>query len=258
MTSPSYYTPQNPSVLDTIGYTKRVVDQILRNNPLHNAAVAAGLMRWIGNYPSDGGDLINWLWLGEFLPADTNLPGSPPQKGFSLLRDDSRGGRSAINLYDPFPSTGDGLKQRLGIGSGDGERLFDESRQGGWKFPEEGVPVYARDTDMATWTGTDSGSFTPIYEGRVSIVGRHLAYRVWNATTGGATGQFRLKVEYGSTVITGPVHSLPANSNGVVDNVVNVAALRGNTASIYWEVARTNASGKARASIISLRNFSTD
>lgn len=258
MTSPSYYTPSNPSALDTIGYTKRVVDQLLRNNPLHNAAVESGLMRWLGNYTSDGGGAINFLWIGEFFPQDTNLPGNPPQKGFSLVRDDSRGGRSAVAMFDPNPGVGDGLKQALYLGGGDGQSLAAESRQGGWQFPEEGVPVYARDSDLALWSGTDAGAYSAIYEGRVSVVGRHVAYRVWDACTGGATGQFRLKVEAGGTQVLGAVHTLPANANGVTDGTVDVSALRGQTASIYWEAQRTNGVGKARASIISLRCYSAD
>lgn len=256
MTSPSFYSPRTPSAIDTIGYTQRVVDSILRNNPLHNAAIESGLMKWFGNYTDDDGSKRNFLWIGEFLPADTNLPGDPPQRGFSMVRDDSRG-TAAFNLYDPFPSTGDGLKQRLALLSGDGHGLMIESRQGGWNYPQAPIPMGHRDSDLSLWPGTDSGSFSGIYEGQMTLTGRDIAYRMWDACTGGATGQFRLRVE-GSVSLTSAVHTLPANGNGVVDSSMDVSAMRGETVTVYWEAARTNGVGKARASLISIRNFTIE
>jgi hypothetical protein len=232
---------------------------MLRNNPLHNATVDQGLMRWVGNYLDDGGSNINFLWIGEFQPADANLPGSPPQRGFSLVRDDSRGGRSAISLYDPSAQSGDGLKQRLQISSGDGEQLFTESRDGGWSFPQEGIPMYGRDSDLSLWPGNTGAAFSSIHEGRVSIVGNKVAYRVWDATTGGATGSFRLRVEgagAGGADVTSPVHNLGVNANGVVDGEVDVSEARGLTVPIYWEAQVNNGVGKARSVIISLRCYS--
>lgn len=91
----------------------------------------------------------------------------------------------------------------------------------------------------------------------MSMVGRNISYRVWNACTGGASGQFRLRVE-GSSTITGPVHTLPVNGNGVVEASVDVSAVRGETVAVHWDAVRTNASGKARASIISMRNFTIE
>lgn len=256
MTTPSFYAPKPPSYLDTIGYTQRVVDSMLRNNPLHNAAVESGLMKWFGNYVDPGGDPRNYLWIGEFLPADTNLPGDPPQRGISMVRDDSRG-TAAFNLYDPVPSVGDGLKQRLFFGGGDNEALFIESRQGGWRFPEAPVPMCPLDSDLLTWPGTDSASFGTLWEGRMSLTGRNMAYRVWNACTGGASGQFRLRIE-GSTTILGPTHSLAVNTNAVVDTSIDVSACRGQTVAVHWDAVRTNASGKARSSVITMRNFTED
>lgn len=256
MTSPSYYTPHSPTVLDTIGYTQRVVDAILRNNPLHNAGIEFGLMRWFGNYVDEDGSKRNFLWIGEFLPADTNLPGDPPQRGISMVRDDSRG-TAAFNLYDPFPGTGDGLKQRLFFGGGDGHRLFDESRQGGWAFPHQNIPMGALDSDLSTWTSTDSATFDSIFEGRLSVTGRHIGYRVWNAGTAGAAGEFRLRVE-GSVTVLGPTHVIAAGANAVADEVVDVSALRGENVTIRWDARRTNAVGRARAAVIAMRNYSAD
>lgn len=263
MTSPSYYTPKSPSVIDTVAYTQRVVDAMLRNNPLHNATIDEGLMKWIGNYasttnqPSTNG-VINYLWIGEFSPNDSNLPGNPPQKGFSLVRDDSRGGTAAIQLYDPNAQDGDGLKQQLLFGSGDGHHLMREAREGGVQWPQENVWMGSRDSDLALWPGNTGAGFSAIYEGRVNIIGRSIHYRVWDACTGGASGSFRLRVEgvgAGGVDVTSPVHVLGVNGNGVWDGVVDVGSGdgRGRTVPIYWEAKVDNAVGKARASVISVR-----
>lgn len=258
MTSPSYYTPRTPSALDTVGYTQRVVDAILRNNPLHNAAVDSGLMKWFGNYQDEEGDTINYLWIGEFFPADSNLPGSPPQKGISMIRDDSRGGMAAFALYDHAPATGDGLRQTIHVGSGDSHRLYHEHRDGGVEWPRRNISMYARDSDLALWPGTDSASFSAIYEGQVSIIGHYIRFRMWDACTGGAVGRFRLRVQDHSGVnadIVSAIHDLPANANGVFDSEVNVSVLRGGNATVFWEAARTNGVGKARAVPIAINCF---
>lgn len=259
MTQPSYYTPRTPSALDTVGYTQRVVDAILRNNPLHNAAVDSGLMKWFGNYQNTNGDTINYLWIGEFFPADPNLPGSPPQKGISMVRDDSRGGQSAFALYDHAPNSGDGLRQTIHVGSGDGHQMFMEAREGGQEWPRNDISMYARDSDLALWPGTDAASFSAIYEGQVSIVGRFIRFRMWDACTGGAVGRFRLRVVDATGVnpdIISTIHDLPANANGVFDSEVNVAVLRGGNATVFWEAARTNGVGKARTVPISITCYS--
>jgi hypothetical protein len=124
--------------MDNILYAQGLADQIMRNNPLVNAVVSRGLMKWYGNYQNPDGSPVNFLWIGEFLPSDPNL-GNRPQKGFSLVRDDSTHS-SAINLYDKSPGTP--LKQTLTLGSADGQPMMDESRnQGGWSFPRVFFPV---------------------------------------------------------------------------------------------------------------------
>ena len=257
MTNPQLtYAPRNPDFIDTIGYTQRVVDSILRNNPLTDAVVSEGLVRWLGNYTNSGNpDKINFLWIGEFLPADVNLPGSPPQRGFSLVRDDSRGGISAIALFDGNPGGGGGLRQTLTISSGDNRRLMSESRDGGWSWPQDNIWMGALDSDLSLWTGTDAAAFSTIHEGRVNVVGNRVFYRVFGATTGGATGDFRLRVEDGGAGIVGTTHTLGVNANSVFDDSVDVSALRGNTTTIRWEARRTNGVGKARSQVISMRCY---
>ncbi len=264
MTSPSYYTPKSPSAIDTVAYTQRVVDALLRNNPLHNATIDEGVMTWIGNYVSTTGvyeaadGRIAMLWIGDLGPKDANLPGSPWQRGFALQRDDSRGGTAAIQLYDHDAEVGDGLKQRLVIASGDGDLLLDEDREGGWRWPEENVAMGARDSDLSLWPGNTGAGFSPIYEGRMNITGHTARYRIFDACTGGAAGEFRLKVEGagpgGSDAIS-PVHVLGVNANGVVDGELDVSGARGLTKPCYWEARVTNGVGKARAAVITVRCY---
>ncbi|HJW36864.1 MAG TPA: hypothetical protein VJ769_09515 [Actinomycetes bacterium] len=257
MSSPTEgYAPRDPDYVDNIRYTERVVDQILRNNPLVNAVVSRGLARWIGNYISGPGpDKINFLWIGEFFPADTNLGPAVAQRGFSLVRDDSRGGRSAIAMFDPTPAGGGGLKQCLFISSGDGRILFQESRDGGWNWPQDNVWMGALDASLLNWTQTPSGTFETIFEGRANIVGNRIFYRMFAATTNGATAEFRLRVEgFGGDVI-GPTHSMGVNTSGVFDDSVDVSASRATTVTIRWEARRTNGVGEARTQCISVRCY---
>lgn len=256
MTTPQQYSPRSPDFLDTVAYTANLVDKILRNNPLTDAVISQGLMKWIGNYNDGSGNLINPLWIGEFLPADPNLPGSPPQKGFSLVRDDSRGGKSAIALYDATPGASAGLKQTLFIYSGDGQRMMVESRDGGQQWPEENVWMGALGSDVSKWPGTTStASFDSLFEGRLNVQGNRVNYRVFCATTTGATANFRIRVNGPFGDVVGTTHSLGVNASGVFDANLDVTSMRGGTYAIRWDAQVTNGVGEARAQVISVRNF---
>lgn len=258
MTLPGFYIPQDADLVDIVRYIQGVVEKSLRNNPLTNAAITRGLMKWFGNYDNStpGTGKINFLWIGEFNPADTNLPGNPPQRGFSLVRDDSRGGISAINLYDPTPAGPGGLRQRLAFTSGDNQRMFEESRDGGVRWPQENVWMGPWGSNTADWVMTDSASYDTLWEGRVNIIGNEIHYRFGCATTAGATANYRMRIE-GTPVgdIIGTVHSLGATSSAVADSTINVAAARGGTYTIRWEAQRTNGVGQARATCVSVRCF---
>lgn len=258
MTFPGYYIPQDPNMVDILRYVQNVVEKTLRNNPLKNAAITSGLMKWYGNYDNStpGTGKVNFLWIGEFNPADTNLPGNPGQRGFSLVRDDSRGGVTAINLYDPFPAGGGGLKQRLSIGSGDGQRLLEEARDGGQRWPEQNIAMGPWGSSTLDWAGTTDATFGTIWEGRVSIVGNRVAYRFGCATTNGASGEYRMRLEGtpGGDMI-GPTHTLGVTSSAVFDDSVNVTAARGGTYTIRWEGRRTNGVGEVRATYVTARCY---
>lgn len=258
MTTPDYYAPRAPSGLDVVAYARRVVDSLHRNNPLTDAVVSRGLIKWVGNYTNSGNpDKINFLWVGEFLPADPNM-GGVSQRGFSLVRDDSRGGVSAIAMYDANPAEGGGLRQQLFFTSGDGKRLAVESRSGGWAWPEETVPLGPLGNDTLKWPGTQSATFDTLWEGRVNALGRHVAYRIFAANDNGASGEFRVRLEMPGGDIIGPLHVLGVNGQTILDSSFAIAAARGNTYTIRLEARRTNAVGACRMSPITVRCFSID
>lgn len=258
MTTPDYYTPRSPSGLDVVAYARRVVDALHRNNPLTDAVVDQGLIKWLGNYTNSGDpNKINFLWIGEFFPADTNL-GGIPQRGFSLVRDDARGGISAIAMFDSTPSAGGGLRQQLFFTSGDGARLAAESRNGGWAWPAELIPLGPLGNDTLKWPGTQSGSFDTLWEGRVNVIGRHVAYRIFAANDNGATGEFRVRVEGPGGDLVSTTHTVAVNVQEVLDSSFSVAAARGNTCTIRLEARRTNAAGTCRMTPITVRCYSTD
>ena len=257
--STPFYRPKNPDFLDTIGYTKRVVDAILRNNPLIDAVISEGLMKWIGNYTNAGNpDKINFLWIGEFNPADTNLPGNPKQRAISMVRDDSRGGVSAFAIFDPNPSGGGGLKQTIHIRSGDTDPLFLEARDGGWLWPEENVYMGPWGENIADWMGTVTNSPTwfPLHQGRFSVVGNQVAYTIAGGGEAGAAANYRVRVDDGGSGLVGPTHSIAAGTSAVFSGTVDVTSMRGTTTNIWMEAQRTNGVGTARGTVTTVRCFS--
>jgi len=252
---PEYYAPRVPTLVDTVSYTNRLVDQILRTNPLTDASVSTGLIRWLGNYHNGDGSNVNFLWIGAFNPADTNLPGNPPQRGFSLVRDDSRGGVSAIALFDANPGASPGLKQTLFFTSGDGKRLMEESRDGGQRYPEHPVTMGAIGSDLALWPGTNTASaaFGIIWEGRFSVMGNRLHYRMIVATDSGTSGNFRMRIEMPGGDVVGPTHNQASSGTSLAEGSVDVAAARGTTVRLYWEGSRTGGAGLCRTTPIAVR-----
>lgn len=258
MTSPDpeYYAPRVPTLVDTTVYTNRLVDQIMRTNPLTDASVSSGLIKWLGNYTDGGGNPINFLWIGEFNPADPNLPNAPSQKGFSLVRDDSRGGVSAIAMYDANPTASPGLKQTLFFTSGDGKRMMEESRDGGQRWPEEPVFMGPLGNSTAIWPAANTtATFTTLFESRFSVVGNKLFYRMFCQADTATPGDFRMRVEAPGGDILGATHSLAAATSDVFDSNVDITACRGLTVRAFWEGSRTSGTGAIRSSPMSVRCF---
>lgn len=250
------YAPRDQTVVDVIMAARRAIDEMTRSNPLQSAVVSSGLIKWLGNYPNAGSsDPINFLWIGEFLPADPDMGGAA-QRGFSLVRDDSRGGISALAMYDPSPdAAGSNLRQVLIMTSGDGVRMFEESRDGGQRWPEETMWLGPIGDDTNLWPGAASATFATLWEGRGSLVGNRLKYRVFCANGAGTSGEYRMRVSLASGDVTGPTHTLGSGAQNVFDDEVDVAAGRGETVAIRWEARRTAGANKTRASVISARCY---
>lgn len=252
------YAPRDQSAVDVIQYVRRAVDEMARANPLQNAVVSSGLVKWIGNYANSGNpDKINFLWIGEFLPLDPVM--GKAQRGFSLVRDDSRGGVSAIAMYDPSPNAGgSGLRQVLIITSGDNRRLYEESRDGGQRWPEEAVWLGPIGDAAQLWPGTPNAGFSILWEGRANIVGNRLRYRVFCYNDPGVAGEYRMRVSLAGGDVTSTVHVLGTGAQGVFEADMDVSADRGQTVTVRWEGRCTSGGGptaKARSSIITTRCY---
>lgn len=134
------YTPRNTTIVDAVADTKRVLDAQIRANPLRNAFINDGLMRWKGNY--SGGVNASYLWIGEFTPVDAVL--NKPQRGFILSRDDPKRA-AALWMYDPNagsanPST-QPVRQLLIMHDADDNTIMQEGIGGGTAFPYGIIPM---------------------------------------------------------------------------------------------------------------------
>lgn len=251
------YAPHEQSAVEVIQYARRAIDEMTRSNPLQNAVVSSGLIKWLGNYTNlTNPDKVNFLWIGEFLPLDPVM--GKAQRGFSLVRDDSRQGVSALALFDPSPNAGgSGLRQILIITSGDNKRLFEEAREGGQRFPEETMWLGPIGDSAAVWPGTNQTTFAVVWEGRASIVGNKLRYRTFCYNEAGVSSEHRMRVTSGATDLVGPTHTIGAGAQNVFEDEVDVTAFRGTTVVTRWESRLTVTSGtnRTRSSIISARCY---
>lgn len=262
MSSPfNPYAPRDQSAVDIMQYARRAIDEMARSNPLQNAVVSLGLIRWIGNYTnSTNPDKINFLWIGEFFPGDPDM-GGRAQRGFSLVRDDSRGGVSAIAMFDPSPDLGNsGLRQVLIFRSGDNQRLFEESRDGGQRWPEENVWLGPIGDSAQLWPGTPNAGpgFSTLWEGRLNVTGNKVRYRMFCYNEPGIASDHRMRVELIGGDAVGPTHALATGAQNVFDSEVDVTAGRGTTVTLRWEARCTTGGGganKTRASAITARCY---
>lgn len=257
LTSVEQYTPRDYSALDVVAAAKRTADAILRANPLTNAVISRGLMRWTGNHVTGSGAKIDHLWIGEFFPPDPTM-GGVPQKGFSLVRDDSTGGTSAFALYDHDPGGGGlGLRQTIHLESLDDQRLMSESRLGGQQWPEHPITMGPWGNDIGLWPGQATGSFDVLWHGWGNIVGRNLTAEYHCAGTGGAATEFKVRIyPNGGPVVEGPPHAFGVGAQGTVTDTIDVSSMRGETRFIELLGRVTNAVGTARASVTSFRCYS--
>lgn len=260
MTSAEQYTPRNYSELDYVAAAKRTADAILRSNPLTNAVVSRGLMRWIGNHVDANGNKVNFLWIGDFVPADTTM-GGISQRGVAMWRDDSTSvevnqGRLAFALYDHAPGDGGlGLRQTIHVRSLDGKDLLNEARNGGQSFPRMPIPMGATGLP-ANWITTQNAAFHTLSEGQCSVVGKHVMARYWTGCTADATGEFQVVVEWaGGGTASGPVHAVAASTTPVFEDYIDVSAARGQTITVKIQGHRTSGAGTCYTAPIAFANF---
>jgi hypothetical protein len=254
MTYPQF-TPYPPSMADNIAYTQQLADAIMRNNPLVNAVIPNGLMKWYGNYQNPDSSQVNFLWIGEFLPADPNM-GGKAQRGFSLVRDDSTHS-SAISMLDPSP--GVPLKQIVTISSYDNKPMLSESRnQGGISFPYQQIPMGRTDGISSAFPHTSNTTVSSLAEGRFSATGYQLHYRLWALTDSGVTAQVRVRVQDGATVVTGAWNSVPSAGNLIFDFNLDITPVRGNKdVNVFVEAQVLSGAGNVYCSPIVMSCFSS-
>lgn len=254
MTYPQY-TPYPPSFLDNVSYAQELADKIMRNNPLINAGIPSGLMKWFGNYTNPDGSKVNFLWIGEFLPGDPNM-GGKPQRGFSLVRDDQTHS-SALALFDRTPGTP--LVQTISIYGYDGQPLLEESRnQSGLAFPYQQIPTGRTDGFYTTYPNTPNTSITSLVEGRFSCTGPTMHYKIWGNSDAGTTGQVRIRCTDGSTTIVSPWGAIPSAGNVFFDSTFDITTLRGHKdVNVFMEAQVLTGAGKVYCSLIALSNYGT-
>lgn len=258
MSSPEQYTPRDLTALDWLLAAKRTADSIVSSNPLTNAVISRGLMRWTGNHLDVNGEPINFLWIGEFLPADTTM-GGIPQRGIAMWRDDSAGaayndGVLAFALYDHTPGEGGlGLRQTLHVRSVDNNQLYTEARHGGLQFPHAMIPMYeGSGTDRARWPSITSTSFVDVLEGYVSCTGNHVYGRYWVGTPAGVTAEFRMTASWSGGSTSSPIHTQPGATFGLREDTIDVTGARGQ-AGLQIKIQARVASGAGSIEIAPIR-----
>lgn len=180
----TYYAPTPPSDTNILQDTRRIADQILRSNPLKNARVDGGLTRWEGAY---GGE---FAWFGEFYPGDPNRDGAP-QRGISLVRDDPQR-KTAFAMYDPNPSAGRPLRQRIFMDDADGRRLLHEGDSGGLAYPYWPIQLFR--ADQGGYIQTNQTTDRLIFTGRTANMGRHVEVVGFGTSFSGESGAVYVKV----------------------------------------------------------------
>lgn len=235
-------TPYSPSALDTVLYAQNLADSIMRNNPLVNAIVPKGLMKWYGNYQNPDGSPVNFLWIGEFLPADPNMAGRP-QKGFSLVRDDSTHS-SAIAMLDGNPGTP--LKQTLTLSSYDGKPMLSESRNtGGISFPRNYFAMWPNSLQLPAWPQVFTGSRN-LWGGQVSATGHIVGVTMQIVTDAGVSGTCQMRIDdgNGNGTLLGSVHSVGGSANSTFYEEIDITSLRGlKSINVYVDASQTAGTG---------------
>lgn len=226
-------------MVDAIAEARRIADQTMRNNPLVNAVIDRGLTRFRGNY---GGDFI---WFGEFFPADKNLTddfgNDMPQRGVSITRDDPSHNQ-VFALYDFDQRIGEALRQRIYMRDADGQSFILEGFNGGRAWPDAPLVLYQRESfenPAATWT-----SDRVAYSGEGDLTGTLVDLTAaYTTTVGTDTISSFLRLSGGGVTINTPTTALVGSQN--ISLTVDVKTIKqvSDYINVEWHMWRSAGTG---------------
>lgn len=233
------YTPRESTLVDAVAESRRIADQAMRNNPLVNAVIDRGLTRFRGNY---GGDFI---WFGEFFPADKNLTddfgNDMPQRGISITRDDPTHSQ-VFALYDFDQQAGEQLRQRIYMRDADGKALMLEGFNGGRAFPDAPIVLYQRETIDPN--GVQIGSDVVVFSGEGNLIGTRLAMSAaWGTAGGTPTWSTYLRVSGGGVTINTATSSGSGGGNISWNVDVKTILNASDYINVEWHMWKTGGTG---------------
>lgn len=248
----SPYTPRESTLVDAVAESRRIADQAMRNNPLVNAVIDRGLTRFRGNYGDD------FIWFGEFFPADKNLTddfGDPmPQRGISITRDDPTHNQ-VFALYDFDQQDGEQLRQRIYMRDADGKALMLEGFNGGRAFPDTPIVMYQRESfesPRATWT-----SDRTVYSGEGNLTGTRIEFAgAYTLSVGTDTISNYLRCSGGGVTINSPTQSVTGNQNVNITVDVKTILNVSDYINVEWHMWRAAGSGEFLPRIYKCRAYS--
>lgn len=233
------YMPRDTTIVDAIAETRRIADQVMRNNPLVDAVIDQGLTRFRGNY---GGD---FAWFGEFSPDDRNLLddfGQPlPQRGISFVRDDPSHNQ-AFAMYDFDPRVGVALRQRIYMHDADGKPLLWEGYNGGRAFPDAAVVLYQRETIDPN--GVQTGSDVIVFSGEGNLTGTRVKVATaWGTAGGSPNWSYYMRFSGGGVTITTATVNGSGGGNFLMDIDVKTIQAVSNYINVEWHMWKTGGAG---------------
>jgi len=233
------YTPRESTIVDAVAETRRIADQVMRNNPLVDAVISQGLTRFRGNYGAD------FAWFGEFYPADRNLTDAYgnelPQRGIIFVRDDPQH-NSAFQLYDFDPRAGEALRQRIGMHDADGKPLLWEGWDGGRAFPDAPVVMYQRETIDPN--GVQIGSDVVVFSGEGNLIGTKFRMgAAWGTAGGTPNWSWYVRLSGGGVTINTPTVNGSGGGNFFIDVSVKTIQAVSNYINVDWHMWKTGGTG---------------
>lgn len=233
------YMPRESTIVDAVAETRRIADQVMRNNPLVDAVIDRGLTRFRGNY---GGD---FAWFGEFLPADRNqlddFGNFQPQRGISFVRDDPLH-NSAFAMYDNNPVAGVPLRQRIYMHDADGKALLHEGYNGGRAFPDGPLVLYQRETIDPN--GVTSPTDVVVFSGEGNLTGTRVRVSAaWGTAGGTPNWSWYVRFSGGGVTINTATTSGSGGGNFSIDIDVKTIQTVSNYINVEWHMWKTGGVG---------------